>query len=465
MSPDPPSTEAAPEAAANGAINDIPNGIPKEAPKETLPEAPKEASKEISREATAKRPFSWTQPHPVFVIILVGADEQPFGIQKDFLCDRSEFYQKYFEEHAKEPAVEYIVRLPDATPDVFGLIQSFLYTGKIADENNNVNSYESLVGLWNLGHKLAIKGLCEHTLEAMVECRRTTGRIPATPLLIQVWRDTPEGSSIRVLLLSWAAEYMRSSNARAEFAKSLPQEVLSELVVTMSSFETMAPPAPAPAPATTTATIVAAATPSSSIKSSNIPVTTVIRKNVHYLDELPDEDALGAKKKNRRPSGIPSDTSSSRKQHRKSGSSPPLKPQKRRTSAAILDGKTFSTQQKLDFCADLLNRMLSGPGFWTRLVGPFREPVDPVEDGVPDYLDKVSRPMDLSTIKLKMDQKQYTTEEDFLADVRQIFENCFIYWKKGDPMWAAGERLQRTFEEKFSHMNKWIAKLGGEEGE
>lgn len=57
MSPDPPSTEAAP---ANGAIHDIPNGIPKETPKETLPVAPKEASHEISKAATAKRPFSWT---------------------------------------------------------------------------------------------------------------------------------------------------------------------------------------------------------------------------------------------------------------------------------------------------------------------------------------------------------------------------------------------------------------------
>lgn len=257
------------------------------------------------------------------------------------------------------------MKLPDATPEVFGLIQSFLFTGKIADESANMNSYESLVGLWKLGHKLAIKGLCEHTLEAMVECRRTTGRIPATPLLIQVWRDTPEGSSIRVLLLSWAAEYMRSSNARAEFAKSLPQEVLSELVVTMSSFEAMAPPAPTPTPApasaATTATVTVAAAPSS-VKSSTAPITTVIRKNVHYLDELTDEEALGAKKKNRRSSGISNDTSLSRKQHRKSGSSPPLKPQKRRTSAAALDGKSFSTQQKLDFCADLLNRMLSGPG-------------------------------------------------------------------------------------------------------
>ncbi|KAM0258088.1 hypothetical protein ACHAQJ_003993 [Trichoderma viride] len=465
MSPDPPSKEVVPEGAANGTTNGISNGTPKEAPKE----APRETPKEVTKEITAKTPFSWTQPHPIFVIILVGADEQPFGIQKDFLCDRSEFYRKHFEENVTENAVEHIVKLPEATAQVFGLIQSYLYTGKIADETTNVTSYESLVGLWNLGHKLAIKGLCDHTLESMMECRRTTGRIPATPLLIQVWRDTPEGSSIRVLLLSWAAEYMRSSDARAEFAKSLPQEVLSELVVTMSSFETMAlpapSPAPAPAPAAATAMITVSAAPSSSIKPSSASVTTAPRKNVHYLDELTDEEALGAKKKNRRSIGLSNDAGSIRKQHRKPGSSPPLKPQKRRSSAALLEGKTFSTQQKLDFCADLLNRMLSGPGFWTRLVGPFREPVDPVEDGVPDYFNKVTRPMDLSTVKQKMDQKQYTTEEEFLADVRQIFDNCFTYWKKGDPMWAAGERLQRTFEEKFSHMHKWIAKLGGEEGE
>ncbi|KAJ4864925.1 bromodomain-containing protein [Trichoderma breve] len=449
MSSEPLSKEvvASDGPAANGTTNVTANGTP--------------------NENKARKPFSWTQPHPIFVIVLVGPNEQPFGLQKDFLCDRSEFYRKHFEENVTEKALEHIVKLPDATPEVFGLVQSYLYTGKITDESTNVTSYESLVGLWNLGHKLAVKGLCEHTLEAMVDCRRTTGRIPATPLLIQVWRDTPEGSSIRVLLLSWAAEYMRSSDARAEFAKSLPQEVLSELVVTMSSFETNAPPAPAvasAAPAVTSVAVVSALPPSS-IKSSNTSIPTMPRKNVHYLDEGPDEETLAAKKKGRRSSAVPVDTGSSRKTHRKSGSSPPPKPQKRRSSAALLEGKTFSTQQKLDFCADLLNRMLSGPGFWTRLVGPFREPVDPVEDGVPDYFDKVKKPMDLSTVKQKMDQKQYTTEEEFLVDVRQIFDNCFTYWKKGDPMWAAGERLQRTFEEKYSHMNKWIAKLGGEEGE
>lgn len=84
---------------------------------------------------------------------------------------------------------------------------------------------------------------------------------------------------------------------------------------------------------------------------------------------------------------------------------------------------------------------------------------------MPDYFDKVKKPMDLSTIKAKMDRHEYTDENQFATDVRQIFENCFAYWKKGDEIWLAGEKLQKTFEEKYSGMNKWISKMGGEEPE
>ncbi|SPJ73462.1 related to RING3 kinase [Fusarium torulosum] len=386
-----------------------------------------------------KKPFSWLEPHPTFVIILVGPDECPFGIQKDFLCSRSELYEKLFSEMNPDKEIEHVVKLPETTKEIFGLAQLFLYTGKIISDESNVPSYEALVGLWKLGHKLGVTGLCDKALNAMIDCRRITERIPATPLLIQVWKDTPEGSSIRKLLLSWTAEYMRSSDARAEFAKSLPQEVLSELVVAMSSFDT----APTPEAPTTTATL---------------PSVTP-RKNVHYLEEEPENDA----KKSRRVSGVTVGTPLSADRSIKARGSLPKPAPRRRTSAGYAEGREFTTSQKLDFCADLLTRMLSGPGFWTRLVGPFRDAVEPVEDGVPDYFEKVKRPMDLTTIKAKMDRKEYTTEEEFLADVRQIFDNCFTYWKKGDPMWLAGEKLQKTFEDKFSHMNKWITKMGGDE--
>ncbi|KAH8744255.1 Bromodomain-containing protein, partial [Diaporthe sp. PMI_573] len=56
--------------------------------------------------------------------------------------------------------------------------------------------------------------------------------------------------------------------------------------------------------------------------------------------------------------------------------------------------------------------------------GPFKEPVDPVADNVPDYFEKVTKPMNLSTMKNKMDRGLYNSDEEFLADMNQIFTNC-----------------------------------------
>lgn len=257
------------------------------------------------------------------------------------MCAKSALYRKFFAHAEGETKVEHIVKLPDTTVEVFGLAQSFLYTERIlsTEKDAALPSYESLVGLWNLGHKLEIEGLCDKTLDAMLECRRRTERIPATPLLVKVWRETPEGSAIRDLLLSWTAEYMRSGAAKAEFAKSLPQEVLSELVVAMSVFEARA------AEAAQAQTQAQAQTP---------------RKNVHYLDTDGDE-TLNNTKRNRRSSGYSPAIAARAESLTGRMRPPPPKPQKRRSSGFI-EGRTFSTAQKLEFCSDLLTRMLSGPG-------------------------------------------------------------------------------------------------------
>ncbi|OLN97296.1 Ankyrin repeat, bromo and BTB domain-containing protein [Colletotrichum chlorophyti] len=420
------------------------------------PISDKDAPHELEEPEQELRPetkFSWVQPHPVFVMILVGPEEVSFGIPKDFLCARSAFYRDHFRRNGAQDALEQVVKLPNTTSEVFGLTQRFLFTGQVTEDLEPIPSYEALIGVWKLGNELGIDGLCEKTLEAMVECRRVTGRIPATPLLVEVWRDTPEGSTIRKLLLSWTAEYMRSSDARTEFAKSLPHEVLSELVITMSSLENSAPQ---DAPADT------------------VSAEPAPRKSVHYLEEDSDKEQGHMSKKNRRASApLPGSQNNSKSLHRAppppvrkaaavaaAATTPRSKPvvQKRRSIVPVTDGE-ITTEKKVEFCSDLLDRMLSGPGFWTRLVGPFKEPVNPVEDGVPDYFDKVKKPMDLNTIKDKMARREYQTENEFVADVRQIFENCYTYWTKGDPMWGACEKFQKTFEEKYAQMHKNITKM------
>ncbi|KAI0132266.1 hypothetical protein BJ170DRAFT_592237 [Xylariales sp. AK1849] len=401
---------------------------------------------QAANEGTA---FSWLDPHPLFAIILVGPDEIPFGIQKDFLCAKSTYYRAHFAGQ-NEQQLENVIKLPKTSPEVFGLAQNFLYTGRVFSNAETLPGYDVLIATWKLGDELSIEGLCDEALEAMAECRRITHHIPATPLLVQVWKDAPEGSTIRKLLLTWAAEYIRSSESRSEFSKSLPQEVLSELVVAMSHLDSA---------------------PMIQVDSITSADGLSHRKNVHYLDSEDKDSERKEKVPRHRHSdagpGRPLQAEPKAKPGRKPGprpSLPSMKPVKNRRISTNISGDYQPTaEQKLNFCSDLLTRMLSGPGFWTRLVGPFREAVNPVEDGVPDYPEKVSKPMDLGTIKNKMERKEYTDDLEFVADVRQIFENCFAYWTSKDPMWATCEKFQKTFEEKYTGMNKWIAKMDGHE--
>lgn len=421
-----------------------------------------EASEDAGRRPPSQ--FSWMDPHPIFVIILVGDEEQPFGIQKDFLCAKSSYFREHFERNQQEQQIEHVVNLSKTPVEVFACAQNFIYTGQVAPDMGGIPQYEVLIGVWKLGSELGIDGLCDKTLEAMTECRRITHRIPATRILVQVWRDTPEGSSIRRLFLGWAAEYMRSSDLRAEFARSLPQEVLSELVIAMSSLDF---------PATAASAVAAPGPVSLSLCSTNggggggrvgtvhhqleadgIEEVAPFRpvKRARHSDVLPNGNAAAGQKS----------TAPAAKKPRASLPAGRPGPLTQRRKGKLVD-INFTVEQKLEYCADLLGRMISGPGFWTRIVGPFKEPVDPVRDEVPDYLTKVKKPMDLTTMKSKMDRHEYADEEDFLADMRQIFTNCYTYWNKKDPMWAACERFERTFEDKYSDMSKWIIKMSGNE--
>lgn len=287
--------------------------------------------------------FSWLEPHPELVLVLVGQEEVPFGVQKNFLCAKSSYYR---EKLAGRDDVEYLERLPDCRVEVFGFVQHFLYTGAVIPDEPPLPSYEILIGVWKLGHELRIDGLCEHTLDAMIEVRRATKRIPSTPLLVQVWNDTPEGCSIRKLLLGWAAEYMHTSDSKAEFAKSLPKDVLSELVVAMVP--------------TSTSPLVQLGGDSDHPKPAHPP-----RKQVHYLDQDGDEESEStyAVKKPRRPEHLPHAPPISKATVRKPRTSLPPKPAARRRSNAGANGdQDFTPEQKLVFCGDLLTRMLSGPG-------------------------------------------------------------------------------------------------------
>ncbi|KAG0173770.1 hypothetical protein DFQ30_007055 [Apophysomyces sp. BC1015] len=80
---------------------------------------------------------------------------------------------------------------------------------------------------------------------------------------------------------------------------------------------------------------------------------------------------------------------------------------------------------------------------------PFLAPVDVVALNIPDYLSIVKQPMDLSTIETKLNDGAYETSEEFEADIRLMFNNCYLYNPPVTPVHKMGTELEKAFDEKW----------------
>ncbi|KAJ2724341.1 hypothetical protein GGI07_002020 [Coemansia sp. Benny D115] len=76
----------------------------------------------------------------------------------------------------------------------------------------------------------------------------------------------------------------------------------------------------------------------------------------------------------------------------------------------------------------------------------FMAPVDPIKQGVPTYLEVVKHPMDLGTIRKKLDRSQYRSPSQFVEDIKLVFSNCFLFNTAGTYVYSQGEALQSAFE-------------------
>ena len=95
-------------------------------------------------------------------------------------------------------------------------------------------------------------------------------------------------------------------------------------------------------------------------------------------------------------------------------------------------------------CGVLLKSFLDMPD-----ADPFREPVDWKAWGLYDYPKLIKHPMDLTTVKGKLEAGGYGKPSEFAKDMRLIWKNCQIYNQDGSEFHTLSLEFSRRFEEAF----------------
>uniref|UniRef100_A0A8D0GKS2 Bromodomain-containing protein 2 n=1 Tax=Sphenodon punctatus TaxID=8508 RepID=A0A8D0GKS2_SPHPU len=83
---------------------------------------------------------------------------------------------------------------------------------------------------------------------------------------------------------------------------------------------------------------------------------------------------------------------------------------------------------------------------------PFRQPVDAVKLGLPDYHKIIKQPMDMGTIKRRLENNYYWSAAESMQDFNTMFTNCYIYNKPTDDIVLMAQTLEKIFLQKVAQM-------------
>ncbi|KAH7467143.1 hypothetical protein KRP22_012958 [Phytophthora ramorum] len=101
----------------------------------------------------------------------------------------------------------------------------------------------------------------------------------------------------------------------------------------------------------------------------------------------------------------------------------------------------------------LLTKLMDSEYGWT-----FNNPVDPVQWNIPDYFDIIKCPMDLGTIKKRLESEHYNSVEAFAGDVRLVFENCIAYNSSTNKFNIAAKQLLASFNKSLASLKNQLEK-------
>jgi bromodomain-containing factor 1 len=122
-------------------------------------------------------------------------------------------------------------------------------------------------------------------------------------------------------------------------------------------------------------------------------------------------------------------------------------PRKQRKGKRVKDD---GTAEQLKYCSKILIDLHRKQHY--AIANPFYERVDWVKLDLPSYPKLIKKPMDMSTMRKKLDNHEYSNAQKFWEDFKLMIRNCFTFNPAGTPVNQAGIELQKIFDDKWKNL-------------
>ncbi|KAK3446136.1 hypothetical protein EUGRSUZ_A01894 [Eucalyptus grandis] len=96
-------------------------------------------------------------------------------------------------------------------------------------------------------------------------------------------------------------------------------------------------------------------------------------------------------------------------------------------------------------CSSLLDKLMKHEYGWV-----FNTPVDVKGLGLHDYYSIIKHPMDLGSVKTRLNRNWYKSPKEFAEDVRLTFRNAMTYNPEGQDVHVMAEILYKIFEDRWA---------------
>ena len=118
------------------------------------------------------------------------------------------------------------------------------------------------------------------------------------------------------------------------------------------------------------------------------------------------------------------------------------------------------TRIELEYCKEVTKKLFEHP-----LAKAYIRPVNPELDKAYDYFDVIHHPMDLGTIKKRLENGEYQNTEEWMNDIKLVWDNAKTYNNdKKHLFYKVADRLSKKCNEIFKRIPKdeseyWALKL------